>query len=287
MRNAEKNPDIPIPDLADSVTRIDVGRQRSEGGTAPPNKLLSFIEELRRRKVCRALTMYTVALWLVSQVVDLLYQQLGLPDWTLRFIVMAGLAGLPIALLLSWLLDLTPNGLVLETPATSNGGGGKLSLPSPVDRLLDAALLIAALGIMAYLGHAAIAPAESRADRYVRIAVAQFSAGPGPSARALAESLTTELQHELATQERLQVIAPRDPFDANDCVTLTGSITTDDGFIRITLALVDADTSEVIWSDAIHKDRTDAPMTTADIARDIVSILQLPAEQQREARHDG
>ncbi|MEM9209728.1 MAG: hypothetical protein AAGA61_10805, partial [Pseudomonadota bacterium] len=278
MRNAEKNQDIPIPDLIDSVTRIDVGRQRSEGSTAPPNKLLSFIEELRRRKVCRALTMYTVTLWLVSQVVDLLYQQLGLPDWTLRFVVMAGLAGLPIALLLSWLLDLSPNGLVFETPAVSNGGGAKQNLPSPVDRLLDGALLTAALGIVAYLGHAAIGPpGESMADRYVRIAVAQFSAGPGPSARALAESLTTELQHALATQERLQVIAPRDPFDANDCVTLTGSITADDGFIRITLALVDADTSEVIWSDVIHKDRTDAPMTTADIARDIVSILQLPA----------
>jgi len=251
------------------------------------SRLLTFVEELRRRKVCRALTMYAVALWLISQIVDLAYVELGLPEWTLRFVIVVGLAGLPIALLASWLLDLTPDGLVLDGHGVKSSGQRERS---GADRILDGVLLAAAIAIAANLVYANVGnspPAES--PRYERIAIEPFHVGTGDDAAPLSESLAAELRHELANRTGFRVVAPRDPFSAKNCLTLTGSISTDEGYIRITAALIDNRSTEVVWSEVIEKNRADALMTVADIARDIVAVLQLPGDNiaMKEHRHGG
>ena len=72
-----------------------------------------LIAELRRRNVIRVAGVYAVVGWLVAQVATLLETSLGLPSWFDGVIVAAVLLGLPIALILAWAFELTPEGMRL------------------------------------------------------------------------------------------------------------------------------------------------------------------------------
>lgn len=72
-----------------------------------------LIAELRRRNVIRVAGVYAVVGWLVAQVATLLENSLGLPSWFDAVIVAALLLGLPVALILAWAFELTPEGMRL------------------------------------------------------------------------------------------------------------------------------------------------------------------------------
>ena len=97
-------------------------RNQPTGSQQPPiNRIANFVVELRRRQVCRTITMYTVALWLACQVVDVLSPHLALPEWTLKLVIVLGLIGFPIAIVLSWLFDITRDGGVVREIGARSG----------------------------------------------------------------------------------------------------------------------------------------------------------------------
>ena len=73
----------------------------------------SFFAELKRRNVIRVAGVYAVVGWLVAQVATLLETSLGLPSWFDGVIVAALLLGLPVALILAWAFELSPDGMRL------------------------------------------------------------------------------------------------------------------------------------------------------------------------------
>ena len=75
---------------------------------------MSLITELKRRNVFRMAILYVVGAWLILQVGDLLFDLMGLPDWALRIVLGILILGFPVALVFSWLYELTPEGLKLE-----------------------------------------------------------------------------------------------------------------------------------------------------------------------------
>jgi TolB-like protein/Flp pilus assembly protein TadD len=68
-------------------------------------------EELKRRNVVRVAIAYIVVSWLVVQAADTLFPLLQVPEWTVRFVVGLLILGFPLALILSWAYELTPEGL--------------------------------------------------------------------------------------------------------------------------------------------------------------------------------
>jgi TolB-like protein/Tfp pilus assembly protein PilF len=75
--------------------------------------VVRLIAELRRRNVIRVAGVYAVVGWLVAQAATLLETSLGLPSWFDGVIVAALLLGLPVALILAWAFELTPEGMRL------------------------------------------------------------------------------------------------------------------------------------------------------------------------------
>jgi len=75
---------------------------------------MSFFEELKRRNVFRMAVLYLVGSWLLMQVADVLFEQLGVPSWAFRLLLGMMALGFPIALFFSWLFEMTPEGLKLE-----------------------------------------------------------------------------------------------------------------------------------------------------------------------------
>jgi Tol biopolymer transport system component len=75
---------------------------------------MTLFEELRRRRVLRLIGAYLVVAWLLVQVVTAIEEPLSLPDWfDTAVIVLLGL-GFPIAIIMSWVYDVTPDGVVRE-----------------------------------------------------------------------------------------------------------------------------------------------------------------------------
>jgi len=72
---------------------------------------MSFFEELKRRNVFRVGIAYAIVSWIVLQVVDVVLPFIGLPDSAGRLVLFLILAGLPIALVLGWAFEMTPEGL--------------------------------------------------------------------------------------------------------------------------------------------------------------------------------
>jgi hypothetical protein len=75
---------------------------------------LSIFNELKRRKVFRVGIGYVVIAWLVAQILQLLFESFGTPDWMIKSVLVLLAAGLPIALFLAWAYEMTPEGLKRE-----------------------------------------------------------------------------------------------------------------------------------------------------------------------------
>ena len=74
-----------------------------------------LFSELKRRNVFKVATVYVIAAWLLLQVADVLFPALTLPEWSIRFITALLILGFPIALIMAWAFELTPDGVKLET----------------------------------------------------------------------------------------------------------------------------------------------------------------------------
>ena len=72
---------------------------------------MSFFAELRRRNVFKVGAAYVVVAWLLIQVADIVFPAATLPAWTVTFVTLALVLGFPVAVLLAWAYELTPEGV--------------------------------------------------------------------------------------------------------------------------------------------------------------------------------
>ncbi len=75
---------------------------------------MSLITELKRRNVFRVGVAYAIVAWLLLEVASVIFPGLHLPDWTLTFLIIVILAGFPLALIVAWAFEMTPEGIKRE-----------------------------------------------------------------------------------------------------------------------------------------------------------------------------
>jgi len=72
---------------------------------------LSLFSELKRRKVFRVGTAYVLIAWLIAQVLQLVFESFGTPDWVIKTVLVLLATGLLLALFFAWAYEMTPQGL--------------------------------------------------------------------------------------------------------------------------------------------------------------------------------
>jgi adenylate cyclase len=82
-----------------------------------PTRLSRWFAELRRRKVVRVTIAYLIATWVLIQVAAETFGPLGLPDWSVKLVIVITVLGFPISLILAWAFDVTPRGIERAVPA--------------------------------------------------------------------------------------------------------------------------------------------------------------------------
>jgi len=85
---------------------------------------MSFLREIKQRKVFQVAAMYAVVAWLLIEVITSVEEPLNLPGWADTFVIVLLAIGFPVALILSWAFDITPEGI---KPARSTEPRRRLS----------------------------------------------------------------------------------------------------------------------------------------------------------------
>src|SRR3989449_6302330 len=75
----------------------------------------TFLTELKRRKVYRVAVAYAIVAWLLIQAASILFPTFEAPGWVMKVVVCVIFLGFPIALILAWAFELTPEGIKLES----------------------------------------------------------------------------------------------------------------------------------------------------------------------------
>ena len=78
----------------------------------------SFFSELKRRNVYKVAVAYAVVAWLLIQIATQVFPFFEIPNWAVRLVVILLILGFPVALILSWAFEITPEGIKLESEIT-------------------------------------------------------------------------------------------------------------------------------------------------------------------------
>ena len=93
-----------------------------------PNLIFNFWQELKRRKVFRVIAMYAATAFIILEAADIVMPRLGLPDWIVTLLIIILLIGFPVAAVVSWIYDITPEGILktkkVETEKTDSQTSG-------------------------------------------------------------------------------------------------------------------------------------------------------------------
>src|SRR5690242_11703110 len=71
----------------------------------------SFFAELKRRNVYKVAVAYAVVGWLIAQIATQIFPFLEIPNWAIRLVILLIVSGFPIALIIAWAFELTPEGV--------------------------------------------------------------------------------------------------------------------------------------------------------------------------------
>jgi len=99
-----------------------------------------FITELKRRNVFRVAAAYGIVGWLLVEVASVVLPTFGAPDWVMKVFTFLVILGFPLALVLAWAFELTPEGIRLETAVDPT---------EPVTRKARSKLDFAIVGLLA------------------------------------------------------------------------------------------------------------------------------------------
>lgn len=263
-----------------------------------------FWDDLKDRQVIRVSVAYIVAAWLLLQVGELIFQALQLPDWALTLLFALLAIGFPIAVVLAWAFQITPDGVVLDLRGP---GSGKHKLRRNLDVVIIGSLVIA-VAILGYknladntsVDTAALPAPESVANAQIdnSIAVLRFLNIGGES--HFADGLSEELLDRLAQLRELNVSARTSSwaFSEKDVdiptiasslavnYVLEGSVRQVGNRLRITAQLNKGETGMHVWSQTYDRELSTANFfeTQSEIARKVVSLLQISLSPDSESR---
>src|SRR5207302_3494176 len=174
--------------------------------------LRNFFAELKRRNVYKVAVAYAVVAWLVIQIATQVFPFFEVPNWAVRLVVLLLVLGFPVALILAWAFELTPEGIKrAETVARPE------SIRRATGRKLDfliIGILLLVIGLFAY-GHfgkrAPMAPpplATSAALNEKSIAVLPFeNLSRDPDNAFFADGVQDAILADLAKVADLKVIS--------------------------------------------------------------------------------
>lgn len=270
----------------------------------------ALVEEVRRRRVFRAVVVYAVAAWLVIQVGDVILDRVGFADWLMLALILSAVIGFPLVFLATWCIEFDDKGFRFDLPLwrgldpdhpRSHGAGDWLVLSSLVF-LLGAGTWF---GIGSFLDEVELREANKQAEiragepEHNSIAVLSFDNFAGRAeADDFANGLTEEILDLLARINELSVAARTSSFQFRDeqkdireiarilsvQYVLEGSVSQDGDRVLIRSRLVNGEDGNYDWTSRYERELEDIFRIQQEIARAVVNELSLVLSVEAEER---
>ncbi len=229
---------------------------------------MSLLRELKRRGVVRVGVAYIVVSWLLIQVADIMLDAFEAPGWLFRAFIILLAIGMPVSLVLSWLFEFTPRGLVRESniePGADPGRAVYSSLNVVVISILAAAVTLFALDRFWWRS----ADPADEAGGAASVAVLPFVNRSSLEEDAyFAEGIHDDLLTTLAKIGSLRVTSRTSVMRYRDGEAsipeigrelgvgsvLEGGVQRAGQQVRINAQLIDADTDEHLWAETFDRE---------------------------------
>jgi len=242
---------------------------------------MNLFDELKRRKVFKVGAAYLVVAWLVVQAASIGFPAFDAPPWVLRIFILIALLGFPIAVVMAWVFDLTPEGVKLDADTS----GSK--------RLFAAAALLIVLALGWYFygqpsfrkGDVTTPPIAGAKS----IAVLPFdNLSRDPDNAFFAEGVQDEILTRLAKVADLKVISrtstqhfksasgnlPDIAKQLGVANILEGSVQKSGDQVRVNVQLINAMTNAHLWAEIYDRKLSDIFAVQSEIAKTVADTLQ-------------
>ncbi len=249
--------------------------------------LPSLFAELKRRNVYKVAITYAVVAWLLIQIATQVFSFFEIPNWGVRLIVLAIGIGFPIALIIAWALELTPEGLKRTEVAD------ELPTKSTRSRAWIYVVVIAgAISVGLFLAGRYTAPNKQSEPTEVvtkSIAVLPFENLSSDKENAyFAEGIQDEILTRLAKIADLKVISrtstqhyksapenlPQIAKQLGVAHIVEGSVQKNGDAVRVNVQLIKAANDSHLWADTYDRRLTDIFGVESEIAKSIADSLQ-------------
>jgi TolB-like protein/Tfp pilus assembly protein PilF len=249
--------------------------------------LNNFFAELKRRNVYKVAVAYAVVAWLLIQIATQVFPFFEIPNWAVRLIVLAIVVGFPIALVIAWAFELTPEG-VKRTEAADR----EAVKPSPKNAWIYVVIIAAAISVGLFsVGRHTLRNQETGLVEATAksIAVLPFeNLSHDPDNAYFAEGVRDELLARLSKVGGLKVISIRSTQQVagllNDlheiarkfgvANVLEGSVQRSADQVRVNVQLIKAENDAHLWADTFDRKLTDIFAVESEIAKTIAATLQ-------------
>jgi adenylate cyclase len=216
----------------------------------------NLLQELNRRKVFRVAAAYVVLAWMLIQVVATILPTFEAPQWVAQSIILLLVIGFPIALIMAWAYELTPNGISVETGAASESNQN-----------------IESTNIVSNAPSIAVLPFRARETDEIEQLTAE----------GLTDDITTLLTlvkgvKVAPRQAVVRKLAPEDDAlqiarELGVHYVVTGSVRRSGEKLRVSTALTDIHNNEQKWSLKFDRPTTDIFAIQDEIAKGVVGTL--------------
>ena len=247
--------------------------------------MTSFFHELKRRKVYRVAVTYVVAGGGIIQLASAVFPAWELPNWSLRLVIMLLLLGFPIALMLAWAFDVTPEGIratpVLAPDASSDVA--KRHRRRNISLLVGLGLIVSAVAGFFLLPRAG----AMRMEKSIAVLPFQnFSDKPENAyfADGIQDDILTNLSKigDLKVISRTSVMGYRDKAksvreigkELGVSAILEGSVRREGNRVRVNVQLINADNDQHLWAEDYDRELTDVFAIQTDLAQNIAGELK-------------
>jgi len=252
----------------------------------------NFFAELKRRNVYKVAIAYIVGGWALSQGIAQVFPVFDVPNWAIRLLVVLIIAGLPVALVLAWMFELTPEGIKRTSIADA--------MPSTATRKKYIWIYIVIIGALLSIGlfslgrytastAASVAQTEAATIPQKSIAVLPFdNLSRDPDNAYFAEGVQDEILTRLANVADLKVISRTStqhftsaPENLPDIAKqlgvlniLEGSVQKAGDQVRVNVQLINAMTNAHLWAETYDRKLIDIFAVESEIARAVAETLK-------------
>jgi TolB-like protein len=255
--------------------------------------LQNFFGELKRRNVYRVAIAYAVVAWLLIQIATQVFPFFEIPNWVVRLVVLVIVLGFPIALVIAWAFEMTPEGIKRTENIAPNEYIPQWSARRFAALIVTIAMLATGLLIFQLVRSKSTSPARVTAAATLSqksIAVLPLLNESGdPGDEYFSDGLSEELIAALAQIRELKVIGRSSSFRFKDkkeesktigeklgvSTLLEGTVRKQGDQVRIVAELVKATDGSELWSRTFNRELKDIFAVQAEIAEAVAASLEL------------